>query len=32
MAHRLAPEAEGELNDISYYIAKGSHSIEIATV
>ncbi len=30
MAHRLAPEAEAELDDIWYYIAKESHSIEIA--
>jgi toxin ParE1/3/4 len=30
MAHRLAPEAEAELDDIWYNIAKESHSIEIA--
>jgi toxin ParE1/3/4 len=30
MAHRIAPEAEAELDDIWYYIAKGSGSIEIA--
>ena len=30
MAHRLAPEVETELDDIWYYIAKGSDSIEIA--
>ena len=30
MAHRLAPEAEAELDDIWYYIARESHSIEIA--
>jgi len=30
MAHRLAPEAAAELDDIWYYIAKESHSIEIA--
>lgn len=30
MAHRLAPEAEAELDDIWYYTAKESHSIEIA--
>jgi toxin ParE1/3/4 len=30
MAHRLAPEAEAALDDIWYYIAKESHSIEIA--
>ena len=30
MAHRLAPEAEAELDDIWYYIAKESHSIEMA--
>ena len=30
MAHRLAPEAEAELDDIWHYIAKESHSIEIA--
>ena len=30
MAHRLAPEAEAELDDIWYYIAKESQSIEIA--
>jgi toxin ParE1/3/4 len=30
MAVRLAPEAEAELDDIWYYIAKESGSIEIA--
>ncbi len=30
MAHRLTPEAEGELHDIWYYVAKESGSIEIA--
>ena len=30
MAHRIAPEAEAELDDIWYYIAKESGSIEIA--
>ena len=30
MAHRLAPEAETELDDIWYYIAKESRSIETA--
>jgi len=30
MAHRLAPEAEAELEGIWYYTAKNSHSIEIA--
>ena len=30
MAHRLAPEAEAELDDIWYYVAKESGSIEIA--
>ena len=30
MAHRLALEAEAELDDIWYYTAKESHSIEIA--
>ena len=30
MAHRLAPQAEAELDDIWYYIAKKSHSIETA--
>jgi len=30
MAHRLAPEAEAELNNIWYYIANESGSIEIA--
>jgi hypothetical protein len=28
MAHRLAPEAEAELDDIWYYIATESRSIE----
>jgi toxin ParE1/3/4 len=30
MAHRVAPQAETELDDIWYYIAKESGSIEIA--
>src|SRR4029077_10587511 len=30
MSHRLAPEAEAELHDIWYYIARESGSIEIA--
>lgn len=30
MAHRLAPEVEGDLDAIWYYIAKESGSIEIA--
>jgi plasmid stabilization system protein ParE len=30
MAHRVAPQAEGELDDIWYYVAKESGSIEIA--
>ena len=30
MAHRLAPGAEAELDDIWFYIVKESHSIEIA--
>jgi len=30
MAHRLAPEAEAELEDIWYYTARDSHNIEIA--
>jgi len=30
MAHRLAPEAEAELDDIWYYIAKESSSIDTA--
>src|ERR1700678_2118977 len=30
MAHRLAPEAETELGNIWYYVAKESGSIEIA--
>lgn len=30
MAHRLAPRAEAELYDIWYYIARESHSVEIA--
>ena len=30
MAHRLAPEAEADLDDIWYYTAKESGSIEIA--
>jgi toxin ParE1/3/4 len=30
MAHRLAPEAETELDDIWYYLARESGSIEIA--
>jgi toxin ParE1/3/4 len=30
MAHRLSPEAEADLDDIWYYIAKESGSMEIA--
>jgi toxin ParE1/3/4 len=30
MAHRLAPKAEADLDDIWYYTAKESQSIEIA--
>jgi toxin ParE1/3/4 len=30
MAHRVAPQAEAELDDIWYYVAKKSGSIEIA--
>ena len=30
MAHRLAPQAEAELDDIWYYPAKESQSIEVA--
>ncbi len=30
MTHRLAPEAEAELDDIWYYVAKESGSVEIA--
>ncbi len=30
MAHRLAPEAEAELDEIWYYLAKESYSIDIA--
>jgi plasmid stabilization system protein ParE len=30
MAHRLAPEAEAELDEIWYYIAAESNSIQIA--
>ena len=30
MAHRLAPEVEGDLDAIWYYLAKESGSIEIA--
>ena len=30
MTHRLAPEAEAELDDIWYYTARASDSIEIA--
>jgi toxin ParE1/3/4 len=30
MAHRVAPEAEAELDNIWYYVAKESGSIEIA--
>lgn len=30
MAHRVAPEAEAELDNVWYYIAKASGSIEIA--
>jgi toxin ParE1/3/4 len=30
MAHRLSPEAEGELDDIWYYIATESGSMDVA--
>jgi toxin ParE1/3/4 len=30
MAHRLAPQAEAELDDIWYYIAKESGSVDVA--
>jgi toxin ParE1/3/4 len=30
MAHRLAPQAERDLDDIWYYVAKESSSIEVA--
>lgn len=30
MAHRVAPEAEAELDDVWYYTAKASGSIEIS--
>jgi plasmid stabilization system protein ParE len=30
MAHRLAPEAEADLDDIWYYLAKESQSVEVA--
>jgi len=30
MAHRVAPRAEADLDDIWYYVAKESGSIEIA--
>jgi hypothetical protein len=30
MAHRIAPEAEAELDNIWYYVAKESGSIEVA--
>jgi plasmid stabilization system protein ParE len=30
MAHRVAPEAEAELDNIWYYVAKESGSVEIA--
>jgi len=30
MAHRLSPRAEADLDDIWYYIATQSHSLEIA--
>ncbi len=30
MAHRLAPSAEGDLDDIWYYVAKESGSLDIA--
>ena len=32
MAHRVAPRAEADLDDIWFYVAKESGSIEIATV
>lgn len=31
MAHRVAPQAESDLDDIWYYVAKESGSIEIAS-
>lgn len=30
MAHRLAPRAEADLDDVWYYVAKDSRSIETA--
>ncbi len=30
MAHRIAPEAEADLDDIWWYIARGSGTVEIA--
>jgi toxin ParE1/3/4 len=30
MAHRLAPDVEAELDEIWYYVARESHSFEIA--
>jgi toxin ParE1/3/4 len=30
MAHRLSPRAEGDLDDIWYYVAKESGSMEVA--
>jgi hypothetical protein len=30
MAHRVAPEVEAELDNIWYYVAKGSGSTEVA--
>jgi plasmid stabilization system protein ParE len=30
MAHRLAPEAEAELDDIWYYVAKQSGGVDTA--
>ncbi len=30
MAHRLSPQAEAELDDIWFYVAKASDSIDIA--
>jgi plasmid stabilization system protein ParE len=31
MAHRVAPRAAADLDDIWYYVAKESGSIEVAT-
>jgi toxin ParE1/3/4 len=32
MAHRLAPRAEADLDDIWYYVAKESGSLEVANL